>query len=472
MSILAAGAVVLVVLQLRDIQNTVHNLDSQVADLQEANKGVIAGVAGIASAGSPRERAARAPVVHVQPQKSPPPPPAPKSSVVAVVGEESKKTKNENVAAPANNSPPPPAPYKAPPPVNKEDYVWPVVLPEWGLVPDGNEDMAPINGEGKLTDAQMTLERAGRGILYNAIHRDTSAKRPSKPLVGAIKGATRMRAALAERRALDPTGAPEEEPKFILFTEREPHLFMLNTVLCRAGLWPECATYTEDIKVFDYIKFYDDLEIPGVIERRERFQTWPALWVKRIMASLNSPFAETLVVDSDVYGCTNFEDLWTKYLKEGDVAATLAPAPFGASRNYKGAFRPGFPKSYEDYQERNLGLHMLATGRPQVLKLVALFRDVFIRQANDTAHVSIGNDQCAFREALFSLKATLGVTESLIPESIGCRHESGCADGCLVVHRHKNQEMSRAELKALKKKQNDEKKEKKRLEKEAAAAAL
>jgi len=280
-----------------------------------------------------------------------------------------------------------------------------------------------------------------------------------------------MRAALAERRALDPSTAPEEEPKFILFTERDPHLFMLNTVLCRAGLWPECGSYTEDIKVFDYVKFYDDLDMPAVIERRERFQTWPELWVKRIMASLNSPFAETLVVDSDVYGCTNFEDLWTKYLKEGDVAATLAPAPFGASRNYKGAFRPGFPKSYEEYTERNLGLHMLATGRPQVLKLIATFRDVYVRQVNDTEHVSIGNDQCAFRESLFSLKATLGVTESLIPEEIGCRHESGCADGCLVVHRHKNQEMSRAELKALKKIQNEEKKEKKRLEKELAAAA-
>ena len=103
---------------------------------------------------------------------------------------------------------------------------------------------------------------------------------------------------------------------------------------------------------------------------------------------------------------------------------------------------------------------------------MALFRDTFIRQANDTEHVTIYHDQCAFREALFSLKHTLGVAESIIPAEIGCRHESGCADGCLVVHRHKNQEMSRAELKALQKEKNDAKKLAKKLAAAAAAAAL
>lgn len=121
-------------------------------------------------------------------------------------------------------------------------------------------------------------------------------------------------------------------------------------------------TFANGIKFFDHVFFYDDFEIPPVIERRDKFQTWPKLWVHylpvavrasnyyinisgnlqvlRIIASLHSPFAETLVVDSDVYACTNFEDLFPRYIgKDSEVGITLAPAPFGASRNYNGSFR-------------------------------------------------------------------------------------------------------------------------------------
>ena len=114
---------------------------------------------------------------------------------------------------------------------------------------------------------------------------------------------------------------------------------------------------------------------------------------------------------------------------------------------------------------------MLSTGKPRVLKLLALFRDVYIRQANDTEHVSIGNDQCAFREALFSMKATEGVTESTIPADIGCRHETGCADGCLVVHRHTNPHLSKEELREVARAKNKEKKRLKAIEAEAEATA-
>ncbi len=188
-----------------------------------------------------------------------------------------------------------------------------------------------------------------------------------------------------------------------------------------------------------------------MVEKRDRFQTWPELWLKRIVATLNSPFAETLVVDSDVYACPTFERLFDtyksnltitttsrmralvscsfdstcllfpsnffflkRYLGDNDVALTLAAAPFGSSRNYDGAFRPGFPVSYAQFVERNLGLQLLATGRPSVQQLVTLFRDAYVRQSNDVEHVSIGNDQSAFREALFTLKDGLKVQE--IPE--------------------------------------------------------
>ena len=62
---------------------------------------------------------------------------------------------------------------------------------------------------------------------------------------------------------------------------------------------------------------------------------------------------------------------------------------------------------------------------------------------------------------------TEGLTESTIPAEIGCRHDAGCADGCYVVHRHNNQELSRAELQALAKAKANEKK----AAKAAAAAA-
>ena len=70
---------------------------------------------------------------------------------------------------------------------------------------------------------------------------------------------------------------------------------------------------------------------------------------------------------------------------------------------------------------------------------------------------------------MWTLKKSEGLVEATIPAEIGCRHDAGCADGCYVVHRHNNQEMSRAELKALAKQKNEEKKAKKAAD---AAAAV
>lgn len=325
---------------------------------------------------------------------------------------------------------------------NNREYEWPIPLEEWALVPDGKEDVSPLKGEGIVSEHIRSLPRDGLGVLFNAIHRDPDAPRGSKKIQEAIAGAQRMKQAIKE-------SGKNSTLQFLLMTEKAPFLFMNNPALCKP-MWPECVNFSTNIKVFDHVHFYDDLEMPPIIDRRERFQTWPALWLKRIVASLHSPFARTLVVDSDVYACSNFQDLFTDYLgRDTDVGITLAPAPFGASRNYPGAFRPGFPKSYEQYTERNLGLHLLATQNPLVIRLLALFRDVYIRQANNTEHVSIGNDQCAFREAMWTLKAE-GLVESTIPADVGCRHETGCADGCYVVHRHSHPELSRAELQALK----------------------
>ena len=95
----------------------------------------------------------------------------------------------------------------------KDDYVWPVPKTEWALVPDSEADASPLEGEGLVSDKILAIEREGRGILYNAIHRDPEAPRASKPIGEAIKGAQRMRAAMAER-------GTDSQVKFCLVTER------------------------------------------------------------------------------------------------------------------------------------------------------------------------------------------------------------------------------------------------------------
>eukprot|EP00730_Choanoeca_flexa_P008798 TRINITY_DN12537_c0_g3_i1.p1 TRINITY_DN12537_c0_g3~~TRINITY_DN12537_c0_g3_i1.p1 ORF type:complete len:436 (+),score=48.05 TRINITY_DN12537_c0_g3_i1:439-1746(+) len=319
----------------------------------------------------------------------------------------------------------------------------------WVLNGNDQATLQPLTNEGQLSQELLDLTRNGRGVLFNAIHKDPLAPRASKPIAEVARSIKRMVQALEE-------SGSASTMRYAVFTERAPWEFMNDQVRCRS-LWPECAEFAADRKYISDVRFYDDLHVPAVIARREKFQTWPELWLKRIIASLNSPYAETLVVDSDVYACSNFEHLFDDYLSDADIAITLAPAPFGSSRNYNGAFRAGFPPSYANYTERNLGLQVLATGRPHVLRLLALFRDVYIRHVNDTARVSIGNDQASFREAVFTMRNT--VRERTIPESVGCRHNAGCPDGCLVVHRHHKPELSGKDYNAWKKAENEKRKQ-------------
>jgi hypothetical protein len=344
----------------------------------------------------------------------------------------------------------------------KKDFPEPVRDPSWVLVPDDEaEPLRPLPGEGIVSKDILELKRTGRGVLFNAIHKDPEAQRASKMLAEVARSARRMWDAQEE-------DGRENDLGFVVFTERLPWEFMNDPVRCR-DLWPECAEFAENKRYLTHTIFYDDISIPPVIERRERFQTWPQLWLKRIVATLHSPFEQTLVVDSDVYACKSFHGLFDEWLGDGDVAITLAPAPFGCSRNYNGAFRTGFPQRYANFTERNLGLHVLNTGRPEVLRLVTLFRDVFIRQVSDLEHVSIGNDQSAFREAVFTLSDS--ITETIIPAEVGCRHNAGCADGCLVVHRHHKPELSAKDYEAWKHEQNAANKIKQDERKAAEAAA-
>ena len=250
-----------------------------------------------------------------------------------------------------------------------------------------------------------------------------------------------MRAALREAGISSST-------KYALFTDWGQWEVMNNPALCKE-MYEQCRDYqAAGPDVFDHIFFYSDFPVPPVIARREKFQAWPELWLKRIIATLHSPFETTMCADSDVYACSNYEALFDYVSGDVDVAMTLAPAPFGCSRNFKGAFRDGFPPEYEEFYERNLGLHIVHTGRASVIQLIALFRDIYIRQVNDTVNVSIGNDQSAWREAIFTLKDQ--IKERIIPSNVGCRHDLGCPDGCMVVHRHHMPELSGKDYEAWK----------------------
>lgn len=317
---------------------------------------------------------------------------------------------------------------------------FPKPLPDWDLLPNDQvvlKNLKAFSREGILSNDIVSLNRSGRGVLFNAVNLQPLAQRISKVIVGAMRTAKMMRLAIQERGI-------DIGLQFILFTEKAPYKFMVNTKKCVDRLWPECSEFSRDIGVFDFVKFYEDLDSPVVVEKRPRFQLWPDLYLKRIISLLYSPFAETLVVDNDVYPCSNFENLFTDYMTiENDVALAVAVNKVD-KWSYAGAFRSGFPQSYANFQERSLGIQLLATGRPHVIQLIALFRDVYIRHINDTQHVETNNAKPALREALFTMQNE--IREQIIPPETVCRFQSGCPDGCYIVHRSYKQNSSKIEL--------------------------
>lgn len=71
----------------------------------------------------------------------------------------------------------------------KDSYVWPKPKDEWKLVPDSTADESALPGEGIVSAKIAAISRVGRGVLFNAIHRDPLAKRGSKNIAAAMKGA-------------------------------------------------------------------------------------------------------------------------------------------------------------------------------------------------------------------------------------------------------------------------------------------
>lgn len=289
-----------------------------------------------------------------------------------------------------------------------------------------------------MSDEIRNHSRDGRGIILHAVHVNTTAA-PSKYIVAVAKSAQRIQKVL---RADGLSG----EIKVLLFTDREVWLFMNDRRRCDVQIYQECRDFVAygGHRVFNMVRFYDDFEYPHVPETRPLFEGRPIVWLKRTVALLHSPFAKTMQLDDDVYVCRGFAKQFDDYLNDQHLyAAVVELGIFSSTRGDPKPLRPGMPDEFLRFAERNLGFQLLYTGKPRVIELLALFRDVYVRQMNDPSIYTLG-DQGPFREALFTMRPA--IHDYSIPITIGCRFVGGCDDGCLTVHRHWDQDKSGADV--------------------------
>jgi hypothetical protein len=190
------------------------------------------------------------------------------------------------------------------------------------------------------------------------------------------------------------------------------------------------------------VRFYDDFSSPLIADSKPSFRKkWPALWLKRAVGWLHSPFEKSMFLDNDVSVCPGFERLFETYLDSHHLfSATIAPHPFGSRDPSDIPIRSAIPaKEFSQFPERNLGVVLAATSHPKVIELLTLFRDVYVRHTNDMGFHNPG-DQVSMRESLFTLRVY--VRDTVIPANIGCRYTMGCDDKCLTVHRHWDRDKS------------------------------
>eukprot|EP00051_Salpingoeca_urceolata_P029473 m.490024 g.490024 ORF g.490024 m.490024 type:complete len:465 (+) comp27365_c0_seq1:237-1631(+) len=374
------------------------------------------------------------------------------------------------------------APAPAPPPPKAQGQkVAP--QPEWSFV-DKDTAVVPLDGEGvpPAFALEPSHSRSGRGVLLTAIHKPGNEERLSKPILEALRAAMRMSSVAAATAGL----------RFGLVTNRLAWEFMSDAKRCRVSVWPDCAVFSDGSALFKDVVFLEDL--PGydgqglADDAREalaanlaQFQSWPLLWFQKILGTLASPFAQTLVVDSDVYACPGFESLFDEMGDGGGatqqplVAVMAADTPY--TRGNRFASRPGMPEEFSDFTESSLAVHYVDTTSDHALSFLALLRDVYVRhlaEAN-SGRLFVRNDQTALREALFTMRDRVHPL-TFDANRVGCR-DSGCSDGCLMVHRRVSPEMSRTELAAwneeqaiIRKAKQDEKKRLKQEQQDAGVA--
>lgn len=204
------------------------------------------------------------------------------------------------------------------------------------------------------------------------------------------------------------------------------------------GLMPNLMAngYNYSSLGFDRVVPYGKLPpLPEKENLHHIFAASPTVWMKRIWAFRRASSERTMGMDADAIPCYHFDQLFDT-LVASDVAAIMAPVPFGGSFGKNTKPRPvGLTnieqRQWKMFRERNLGLLLVASDRPAVASLFAEFESAYLREIRNYDSAPIFHDQPAWREALFVYRGKY--TESVIPSGRVCRRKLNCKT-CVVLH--------------------------------------
>eukprot|EP00730_Choanoeca_flexa_P007362 TRINITY_DN12321_c1_g1_i1.p1 TRINITY_DN12321_c1_g1~~TRINITY_DN12321_c1_g1_i1.p1 ORF type:complete len:385 (+),score=35.32 TRINITY_DN12321_c1_g1_i1:136-1155(+) len=201
------------------------------------------------------------------------------------------------------------------------------------------------------------------------------------------------------------------------------------------------------LREFDYIGLYPDIAHLSLFVpvHMPRMQTKdPTLWLRRICATLLTPFAITLNADADSLPCApTWSDIFAP-MEHSDVASIAAPWPYGGSCNNRNSPAPPVHHSahpWPSFPESNLGTIMLNMSALSVQKTLVLYLDAYVREITDYVRLSkqsgklgycIHGDQTAWREAVYMMMDELKTARFKGVCRPKKKHDT---TGCLIYHK-------------------------------------
>ena len=223
---------------------------------------------------------------------------------------------------------------------------------------------------------------------------------------------------------------------------------------CKGGV--RVALYSpkdavEDLYKRGREKFLRDLAVVDVVRPYPPIKTYgthaggakdSSVWQQRFRAKAASPFAYTLLLDTDAFPCAGYERLFD-VLRHVDTASIK---DYTLTRGYTD--RP-INASFERFPVRNLGTVLYRTEDAGVRAMIEEEGRVFDRMLRNRD--AIWGDQDAFREALWRFAVARGVVRDKQIEdgSTICRHPprgASCAQTSCLIRHHKEQEAFAAQL--------------------------
>ena len=226
-----------------------------------------------------------------------------------------------------------------------------------------------------------------------------------------------------------------------------------TSVACTGGV--RIALYApkdavEDLYRHGRAKFLRDLSVVDVVRPYPPIKKYAthaggakdsSVWQQRFRAKAESPFAYTLLLDTDAFPCAGFERLFD-LLRHVDTGSIKDSTPTQGYTDKPAA------KSFEQLPVRNLGTVLYRTEDNNVRAMIEEEGRVFDRMLRNGDKV--WGDQDAFREALWRFAFERGVVrDRQIDESVVCRrfskregswHGLPCARSSCLIRHHKDQE--------------------------------